>query len=307
MEGSYLKIAYLLLAHNKPNHLVRLVNKLNDGLVSFIIHYDLSSDLEEFNFLKEVFKEEANVHFVEKRVKGFWGDFSLVRATLECIKYMYEQNVDYDYAFLISGQDFPLKTNSEILEFIRNNKGKQFIHAEKIPTSFWEYGGIDRLEYFHFNSFKKNETMKKICFKITTKLLKILKVKRKRPNLDFYGGSQWWCLSREFLNYTLEYIEANKSFTEFFKYAHVPDEIFFQTLLMNSPYKEDFENISLTYIDWDRAEKPAIFRKTDFDLLTSLDNYFLFARKFDGDIDEEIIDMLDKHISEKEKTIASVK
>lgn len=293
-----MKIAYLLLAHNKPSQLIRLINKLNDGFVSFIIHYDLSSDPKEFNFLKEAFKEEANVHFVEKRVKGFWGDFSLVRATLECIKFMHNQKLDFDYALLLSGQDFPLKTNSEIHEFISENNGKEFIHAEKMPTSFWEYGGMDRLEYFHFNSFKKNETIKKIFFKITTKLLKILKVKRKRPNINFYGGSQWWCFSSEFLYYTLEYINANEEFTRFFKYVHVPDEIFFQTLIMNSPYKERVANISLTYIDWDRVEKPTIFREADFDLLISREN--LFARKFDENIDPKIIALVDKHISEQE-------
>lgn len=293
-----MKIAYLLLAHNKPSQLIRLINKLNDGFVSFIIHYDLSSDPKEFNFLKEAFKEEANVHFVEKRVKGFWGDFSLVRATLECIKFMHNQKLDFDYALLLSGQDFPLKTNSEIHEFISENNGKEFIHAEKMPTSFWEYGGMDRLEYFHFNSFKKNETIKKIFLKITTKLLKILKVKRKRPNINFYGGSQWWCFSSEFLYYTLEYLNTNEEFTRFFKYVHVPDEIFFQTLIMNSPYKERVANISLTYIDWDRVEKPTIFREADFDLLISREN--LFARKFDENIDLEIIALVDKHISEQE-------
>ncbi|MEG0576846.1 MAG: beta-1,6-N-acetylglucosaminyltransferase [Bacilli bacterium] len=295
-----MKIAYLLLAHHNPNQLVRLINKLNNGAASFIIHYDLGSEPKEFNFLKGVFKEEKNVYFVDNRKKGYWGDFSIVNATLECIKFLLNEKVDFDYAFLLSGQDFPLKTNSEIHEFISQNNGKEFIHAQKMPTPFWKNGGMDRLEYYHFNSFKKNGiTIKKISFKITTKLLIKFRVKRKLPNIEFYGGSQWWCLSSGFINYALEYINANERFADFFKFTNVPDEMFFQTLIMNSPFKDCVSITTLSYIDWNRVEKPAIFRETDFDLLISRDH--LFARKFDEKIDQEILELLDRHISEKEK------
>lgn len=299
--GVYLKIAYLLLAHHKPNQLVRLINKLNNGVVSFIIHYDLGSDIKEFNFLKTVFEGKKNVHFVEDRKKGFWGDFSLVSATLECIKFSLNEKIDFDYAFLLSGQDFPLKTNREIHEFINQNNGKEFINVEKMPTSFWRAGGMDRLEYIHFNSFKKNDkTIKKFFLKITAKLIKKMKIKRKLLlNINFYGGSQWWCLSRGFLNYAVEYINMNEKFTEFFKLSYIPDEIFFQTLIMNSPYKDFVSANTLIYIDWNREEKPAIFRVEDFELLISQDN--LFARKFDERVDQEILDFVEKYISEKEK------
>jgi hypothetical protein len=75
----------------------------------------------------------------------------------------------------------------------------------------------------------------------------------------------------------------------------VPDESFFQTILINSRLADRIVNDDLRYIDWSEGRaSPRILTSDDLDsLLASGD---LFARKFDARVDERVLDMLDASI-----------
>lgn len=70
-----------------------------------------------------------------------------------------------------------------------------------------------------------------------------------------------------------------------------------QTIIANSKYKEKlyhkfFDNdckAIMRLIDW-RCGNPYIFTKTDYDELVS--SSMMFARKFDPNVDSEIIEMI---------------
>jgi hypothetical protein len=147
-------------------------------------------------------------------------------------------------------------------------------------------GGLDRLEYWwNVRIFHKN-------FNFT-------RVKRKLPEgFKPFRGSSYWCFSRECAEYINNFIDNNKNFVNFFKNVYIPDEIFFQTILMNSPLKEKIINNDLLYTDWSsNGASPDILCKRHFQELTQ--SSCLFARKFDETQDSEILDLIDKHILNK--------
>ena len=59
----------------------------------------------------------------------------------------------------------------------------------------------------------------------------------------------------------------------------------------------------LTYVNWERVEEelPVTFTSTDFNELAQQTN-FLFARKFDMDVDAQILDLLDSHVAAYERS-----
>lgn len=75
------------------------------------------------------------------------------------------------------------------------------------------------------------------------------------------------------------------------------DELFLQTIVVNSDfinklyYKEFDDNMiaNMRFIDWKRG-MPYVFRENDFNELINTD--LLFARKFDYEIDRNIIDKI---------------
>ena len=121
-------------------------------------------------------------------------------------------------------------------------------------------------------------------------------MKRTLPyNLEPYGGDTWFCLAKKHVDYILEFLDDKPDLCAFFKHAFAPDEMFFQTIIMNSPLKDTLVNDNLRYIDWSRkgASSPAILTVDNADNL--LNSAKFFARKFDIEMDEEILDLIDSH------------
>jgi hypothetical protein len=99
----------------------------------------------------------------------------------------------------------------------------------------------------------------------------------------------------------LVYIEQNKEeLYKYYKYTLCADEQFFHTLLKELMKKDESIKIksSLHYVDWQRknVSLPVIFTAEDFNVLREQSSGFLFARKFDTDIDESILDLIDESI-----------
>lgn len=289
-----MKIAYFILAHNKTDQLIRLIDRLNDPDNCFIIHFDKNGSDTDFKKLLGYYKTYKNVCFT-KRIRCFWGDFSLVKATLECIKTITRLNINYDYAVLLSGHDYPLVHKETIKRFFELNYGKQFIQFFR-PKDIWK--SEDRIIYYHFNKYNIRESsIKNSIISKFQLLLKKLNIKRKLPLFaDFYGGGQWWCLSRECIEYILEFTFNNKKVVSFFKFVHIPDELFFQTIILNSQFKNQVVNNNLRYIDWSTIPAPKILGQEDLVAMTSSNK--LFGRKFDSDKDNKILDLIDGYLEQ---------
>ncbi|WP_039954915.1 beta-1,6-N-acetylglucosaminyltransferase, partial [Brachyspira hampsonii] len=100
------KICFLILAHKNHNQLMRLINHLKKDF-DIYVHIDKRANLNIKSF--------DNVK-VYKKIKTYHGGLSLVMATLFLIREAYKN--DYDRYIFISGQDIPLKTNKEIIDFL---------------------------------------------------------------------------------------------------------------------------------------------------------------------------------------------
>ena len=120
--------------------------------------------------------------------------------------------------------------------------------------------------------------------------------RRKLPSdLKLFGGSAYWCLSRDCIEYMNNFVQQNAALVNFYKHVKIPEEIFFQTVLLNSPLKNQLVNDDLRYIVWSGTRHPAILHKED--LKEFINTNKLFARKFDVTIDPDVLDMIDEATS----------
>jgi Core-2/I-Branching enzyme len=302
-------IAYVILAHKEPEQLIRLVHRLNPEKNIFFIHIDKKADNEVYKKTNHGLGHLSNVYFL-KRHQCFWGDFSLVKATIEGINMLLARKIPFDWLILLSGQDYPIKSNDQIEKFLVKHQGTSFIEYFPLPNfnDDWnsENGGLDRIEYWNFVLFNKRFRFTDKPIDCSRELLiplpswpLLFARKRKFPEgLNPYGGGQWWCLPRECIEYIRKFMGSNSSFVHFFYHVHIPDEIFFQTIILNSPFKNSVVNDNLRHIDWSSdREDPAILGKTDFEnILESSKSLNLFARKFDASKDMGVLDMIDQKI-----------
>jgi hypothetical protein len=120
-----------------------------------------------------------------------------------------------------------------------------------------------------------------------------LTLRRSLPaGLEPHDGSAHWCLSRACLEYV---VARDPEIIRFFRRSAVPDEAFFQTILMSSPLAPTIVNDDLRYIDWSEGRpSPRVLTMADLETLKA--SHALFARKFDTRVDAAVLDALDEHI-----------
>ena len=288
------KDAYLILAHKADytfNTLIQLLDNKNNDIY---IHMDKKNKtFNKENLIKKI--KNSNVYFV-KRVKCNWGGFSLVKAELNLLKEATKNN--YRYYHLISGQDLPLKTQDEIYDFFKKNKGKEFIGFQEEKFNFER-----RVKYYYpFQEILGRNSTRKFYGMLLTKLIHkfqdIFNLYR-NMNINFQKGSQWVSITNEFAKYV---ISKENEIKKIFKNTFCSDEIVFQTLFINSKFKNNLysaeynnqKNTIKRYIDWNRG-KPYTWKKEDFEEL--INSEALFARKFDETIDKEIITLIKNHLT----------
>ena len=282
-----MRIIYIISAYKHPEQLTRLVHKLNTDASSFFVHVDKKTDDRVYRQMISGLNHLPNVHFV-KRHKCYWGDFGHVAATLEGIDEIFNTGVNFDYAILLTGQDYPIKSNYHIDAFFQEHAGALFLEHFSLPRDAWQNHGLDRIETWHLRLFNRH-------FRFPPG--RDLPFKRKFPRgFKPFGGSSYWCLSRECIEYIHIFTKQNARFVNFFKYVDIPDEIFFQTIILNSHFAKRVVNDDLRYVDWKdlNSGSPAILCKKDFEVIALSSK--LFARKFDMTIDADVLDMIDERL-----------
>lgn len=291
--GIYMRIAYLILAHKNPSQLKRLVDRISAEETSIFIHLDKKiKDTSEYD---KIAAGKSNIHFISNRIPVHWGAFSMVRATLNSLQEIVNTGVQYEYISLLSGQDYPLKDNSFIKDYLSKNKGKEFLQHDVFPTGQLSGGGMNRVEYY-YNFDRQNN------FDYESEM-KLRGIKRKFiEGMVPYHGSQWWTLTGACVNYILDQVKSNKEITNFYRYTMFSDEQFFQTIIMNSRFADGVINDNLRYIDWSNIiwkknmwtsnpPHPKNLTMADLPVLSASPKFF--ARKFDESEDAEVLDKLD--------------
>ncbi|WP_316820453.1 beta-1,6-N-acetylglucosaminyltransferase [Pedobacter gandavensis] len=261
--------AILITAYKNINQLKQLINFFPERYIIYI-HIDLKSDIKltDFNF--------KNVHVFKKYVVN-WGGFNHLKA----IVFLAEQALksEHDYYHLISGQDFPAKT---IQYFDQLDLTLNYIDYFPLPYKNWSgNGGIDRLDKFNPYDVYDAKT-EKGGYKINNFNNTKARIREKYYDqfpIKLYGGSTWWSLNKEAISYVNNFIADHPSFYKRFRFSFASEEIFYQTILANSPLKKSLINNNLRYIDWENPSRgfPAYLDKTDYGKI--LFSPSLFARK----------------------------
>ena len=129
-----MKIAYLILAHKNPGQLARLIAALSRPESVFYVHIDRKVKEEPFRRALQTFG--ADTIFVRERHTVSRGGFSIVEATLSLIRDCLAGADKVDRAVLLSGQDYPIKSCNQILQFFEESREQEFIEHFDCPPRF---------------------------------------------------------------------------------------------------------------------------------------------------------------------------
>lgn len=276
MKANNINITYLILAHDNPARLQNLIEKLEeDPTATIVVHYDRKSPRNEYEQLVKSNVHKPNVHILPKaqRIACGWGEFSIVKATLNLIRYALALPEKSDYCYLLSGACYPIKPLSELKAYLAEHRGTAFIECE---NSSWIKSGMrdDRYLYHHFLNFRKHPEL----FRRVYKWQRHFDLKRKLPEglEQIRFGSQWWCLPTDLLKDIMEEIRQSSEIVRFFKTVWIPDECMFQSMVFKKVTLNIESPQTLTYYNFDRRGQPEEFRKEG---LPKIDKNYFFIRK----------------------------
>jgi hypothetical protein len=277
-----MRIDYLIRAHTAPGQLVRLVQRLDRDGARFYVHVNRLTDDGVYDAMRAGLAGRGNVVWLP-RVACYWGGFSLVQATLVGLDAILASGDPPEHALLLSGQDYPLRPTAAITAYLEARRGRNLLHHFRLPSDDWaaEDGGLKRLRYPYFE---------RIRYK--THLLRLPLPRHVPAGLTPYGGSAFWALTGEGLAAVSDFLERRPDVLRFFRRTKMPDELFFQSVLLSSPLAETVDNEVIHYVDWSGGSAhPRTLSASDLPRLRESGK--LFGRKFDADVDSEILDLLD--------------
>jgi hypothetical protein len=284
------KIAYLITAYADFGHLERLVGALDAPEAGFYIHIDAKSAVPE-GFIERL-TTRGNVTFAPRR-KVWWGGWSHTAAILSLMELAAGgadgSGDDRDYCVILSGADYPLRSNRVIFETLAG--GGEFINAS---PGFRPDKPESRVRYYWLDGFdrRRRGSVRTWLMRGVEILLRSLGIRKRRyPFERVYSGIVWSALSMGAVRYVLEYVRTHPRFVRFFRTVQVPEEMFLQTIIGNSPFAADIRG-TLTYMDWDHpsASPPRITAEYLPRLAPGVKHLHpatgqsyerLFARKFD--------------------------
>lgn len=289
-----MKLAVLLQCHKSSKQINYFLEALQHHDIYCFIHVDKKSNISE-----EITKSKNIIILPdEMRVDVQWAQYSQVEATLNLLKFAMSK-CDFDYYCLVSGQDFSITSPEKILNFLEQGKNANYVNLfESLNNGAGHSNNYDKRNQIFYpnwilNKKKSTRILRRLWVAISGGYNHTFKffIKKQLKNTKFYFGSSWWCIHKDFANYIFEYLKCNSYYEDFFRSSCCADESFFQTLLMNSPYRDTRKDY-LHYIDWSQGgSSPKNLTCVDFDHIINSEK--LFARKIDEDY--ELLDMLKKH------------
>ena len=280
-----------------------MTESLDDPRNDIFIHIDKKANFTAFDWLKEGV-EFSSVFFIKQRnVK--WAAYSGIICEIDLLKAATGRE-QYDYYHLLSGSDLVIKTQDEIHRFFDQNCGKEFVafDARQMEDQY-----LERVRYYYFFQDVYGRNRKNIFMlglyafdKILLSIQKRIRINRiKACDMEFQKGANWFSITHDFAAYV---IQQEKWIKKTFQYSLSGDELFLQTILINSGFRERLcepkrleDNLNMRLIDWTRG-KPYIWRKEDFHIL--INSTMFYARKIDPNIDNEIITLVLRNMIEKQ-------
>jgi len=281
MDRGGVRLAYLILAHRLPRQLLWLLEAIYDPRDIFLIHVDLKSLLGlkahrqgVWQAARRFAEGRPNVRLMRPRLTN-WGGWSLTRLQLDAISELLDADPDWTHFINISGQCYPIRPLSEIRAAVADAGEQVFVEMEP----------------FSLDSPEEPGWHERWMIELPHRAIK-LPWKRRSPT-SFrlaHKGSQWCILPRAFCEWQ-RHAPVRRRITRFLRHGMISDELIFQALVDNGPYRERVA----PHPAWEVVfPGPKVMTEADLPMLRASPAFF--ARKFDENVDRAVLVALSQRI-----------
>ena len=209
-------LAFSIIAHKDAVQIEMLLRAIYRPHNVYCIHVDRSSDSCLLEAMKAISKCLPNILIASKLEDIIYEGYSRLQADLNCMADLLNKtDVDWKYLINLPAQEYPLKTNAEIVKIFKIFNGTSSIESI----------------YHEGTHYRVNET-----YRVNPKTLKMEGTGRQKDpppyNTTVGKGNAYGAFSRRFVHFALN-DEKAQGVLEWTKDTFSPDETFWATLVMN--------------------------------------------------------------------------
>ena len=285
---------FLLLVHADPQQVQRLLRRLVPHGRCFV-HVDAKSELSGFRI------DDPRVVYLDDRVDVHWGAISQVDATLRLMRTALDgcDVPQVSHFVLLSGNCYPVRPVEEFGAFSRAHAATNFIRLMPLASTrklhqrvrhFWYYEDLP-VDGRKFSTVRFMRGFMQLIGKLGRRSFPLF------PRWHF--GSQWWALTPQAVRYLVSH-PHEASVKRFLRFSKAPDEIYFHTLLANSPLQHTVEPVDGSGV-WDAANLHLIdpslsrwYQASDYEEVVASGKWFV--RKVGSSMSGDLCDRLDRNV-----------
>lgn len=295
--------AFLIEAHNNPLLLARSLKILEAPNHYFFINIDGNQNFDPF---LSALRGIGNVLLLNdsERIKVTWGGVSQIICELLLLQKAYTHPATMEYFHMISGSDFPCKSNQEIDGIFEKANGRSFMKFDKEEeVKEWKKKKYPSRYRYYFFADKEYSPCRAVNL-LSKPLSRVQSNFYTRPAIKgVRGGWNWFSWNRNVVAYVLDYMKSHPEYLKRFYYTRACDEIIFHTLLWSKRRELNIETQdALRYIEWHPKRHsdslPLILEESEFDDI--IHSNAIFCRKVDPVKSSKLLDLLEQAISCRE-------
>jgi hypothetical protein len=286
-------VAYVVLSHRNPPQILRLVRALAEGPAARVLvrHDGRRSTLTPAAI------EAAGGEAIEDHIEVEWARWSHLELIMGCLREA-RRRLDPDWTLILSGQDYPLRPMAAIeADLGRSQSDARLGAVREVETS--RPAGDDefylRCRYRHYARPRSMPDLPRALRPLVyaRDMPPLVGVRRIAPApLRFYASADWLTLRRSALRKILDAARDRRLMRHFRRVA-VPSESFFASVLLaDSSLTVEPDHRRFARFSGPAAPHPDTL--TSGDLESVLSSGADFARKFDVEVDSEVLDRLDE-------------
>uniref|UniRef100_UPI0037E7E562 beta-1,3-galactosyl-O-glycosyl-glycoprotein beta-1,6-N-acetylglucosaminyltransferase 4-like n=1 Tax=Semicossyphus pulcher TaxID=241346 RepID=UPI0037E7E562 len=310
-EEDEFPIAYSLVVHKSAWMVERLIKAIYSPTNIYCIHYDEKSPAQFISAMEGLAGCLPNVFIASKREVVYYASITRLKADLNCMSDLLRSEVKWKYVINLCGQDFPLKTNIELVSELNKLNGAHMLETCR-PTA-------SKKTRFTFHHELKDSTEFGKWQEATEQ------IKTPPPQgIKMFTGNAYFVLSRDFIVY-MNSSAVVKDFLAWSEDTFSPDEHFWATLVrmpgvpgeVPRSHPDITDLMSKTrLVKWEYQEEAmypsctgthvrsvCIFGAAEMRWLLNYGHWF--ANKFDPKVDPIAIQCLEEKLEERQKLLSA--
>lgn len=296
MKQEQQKHAFLIGVYQNSDYASSLVESLRGDRSNIYVHIN-PLYMSDFRGFLEKYANESDVKVISSQpVK--WGGSSLLWSIIELLN-LALQDAEIGWFHMLTGQDILIKPLTELYQFFDAHGENNYLSygADLMKNTQKGYLlGLNRSQYYHlFDMLNyRGNMLHRQLEKYFVKAQQLLHIKRQWPFPNYYQGSGWFSFNRSAIEGILKYLGENPNVVE---YTFAPDEIIFQSILLNSKTDYHVVNDNLRFILWDNHGEigsPVILTEQHFNQIKV--SHAFFARKIHPEKSKHLIELIHNYI-----------